>query len=83
MKAVSCSQIAEERQASVISHEDNLEMIPGSLPQEYLTAFRFSDSVLFLGNNDNWVDKNDLFWKECNLLLAVPESQETRRCLES
>lgn len=29
VKAVSCSRIAGERQASVISHEDNLEMIPG------------------------------------------------------
>lgn len=29
VKAVSCYRMTEERQASVISHEDNLEMIPG------------------------------------------------------
>lgn len=29
VKAISCYQMTEERQARVISHEDNLEMIPG------------------------------------------------------
>lgn len=83
LKIGSCYWMTEKRQASVISQEDNLEMILGLLSKQCLIAFRFSDSVLFLENNHNWVDKNYLFWKEWNPLLALPESPETHGSLES
>lgn len=83
LKTISCYCMTEKRQARVISHEDKLEMIVGQLPKECLIAFRFSDSILFLENNHNWVDKNYLFWKECNPLWALPESPEIHGCLES